>query len=62
MLTGAEGQRGDAGEQVAQAHVVALPRRRVAQQPVAPPHRLRRLCLQQYSSTRSAIALEERLP
>ena len=41
--TGAEGKGGDSGQHVAQAHVVSLPGRRVAQQPVAPPHRLRRL-------------------
>ncbi len=41
--TGAEGEGGDAGHKVSQAHVIALPGSCVAQQPVAPPHRLRRL-------------------
>jgi hypothetical protein len=41
--TRAEGKGGDAGQHVAQAHVVSLPGGSVAQQPVTPPHRLRRL-------------------
>lgn len=42
-LTRAEREGGDAWQKVPEAHVVALPGRSMAQQPVAPPHRLRRL-------------------
>ena len=41
--TGAQREGRHARQQVAQAHVVALPGGRMPQQPVAPPHGLRRL-------------------